>query len=97
MILPPSAAPQNGPVLVTIKLPSGDVVRLDATVGRVFHDNEGRPIGTELRFQQLSHLETKNLSRHAARLERGWSVPPMPRVGSDPAPASGIRCNEKES
>jgi hypothetical protein len=96
MFLPPAMAPSAGPVQVNVKLPSGEVLRFDGVVGRVHSDAAGNPVGTELRFESLSHEEQRELSRYAARRERGWSVPPMPRVSSDRAPASGLHIKNKE-
>lgn len=92
MIIPPTAAPQMGPVVVTVRIPSGDVLMFDATATRQFRDGTGATIGVEIIFQKLTAREMKAISRYAAHQERGWAAPQFPQavVGRDEAPASGL-------
>lgn len=94
MILPPTAAPQVGPVVVTVRIPSGDVLTFNATVTRQFRDGTGTSIGVEIIFQKLTAREMKAISRYAAHQERGWAAPQFPHFvmghDEDEAPASGV-------
>ncbi len=90
MMLPPTADAVVGPTVVSVTMPTGDILTFDARIVRIHYGRGGVGIGMELRFPELSTMETRNLSQYASRLERGASLPPTSHYPGDRVPESGF-------
>lgn len=75
LVLPPTEVAEPGPVIITVTLPTGEVLTFDAEVVSVLRGEGGEVTGTEVRFAELTESERQELEGY---LETGASLPPPP-------------------
>lgn len=95
MMLPPTEGATVGPVIVTITLPSRDVLTFDARIVRMHCNAVGQGIAMEIRFPELSASERRQLAGYTARLERGASSSSLPPFVAATERQSGMRWSGK--
>lgn len=91
MIVPAADTSCVGPMTVTVALPTPDVLTFNAHLVRLFYGEEGKVIAAKVQFPELTMEETQELTRFAARRERGWEAEPPKRFKSDAPPKSGVK------